>query len=234
LYEYAGWYGGKVRTCRALAELGVDGLITASSRHSPQIGIVAGMGHALGLPVRVHVAIAMEYSPSIAYARSVAAEVIEHYPRYNSCIIYQANEDAKRFPSWGLIPFGMECEMAVTETSKQVANLPGGRRLVVPVGSAMTLCGVLAGLSLPGAPVYERVVGVMVGADPSKRMDAWGPVDWKQRVRLVDAGMPYHKPAADVMFRGIELDPYYEAKCVPFVAPGDTLWVVGIRTVSAT
>jgi hypothetical protein len=39
----------------------------------------------------------------------------------------------------------------------------------------------------------------------------------------------YHKPAAAVTHCGLTLDPYYEAKCLPFMEPDDLLWIVGIR-----
>ena len=54
LYERAGSRGGKVRTCWQLAQTGQP-LVTAGARHSPQVGIVAGIAAALGVPCRVHV-----------------------------------------------------------------------------------------------------------------------------------------------------------------------------------
>jgi hypothetical protein len=55
LFEYAGVRGGKVRTCLALAREARHGLVTAGSRSSPQVNIVARIGRSLGLPVRAHV-----------------------------------------------------------------------------------------------------------------------------------------------------------------------------------
>ena len=51
---------------------------------------------------------------------------------------------------WLEIPFGMEVEQAITLTAEQVKNLPFDNRLfqriVIPVGSGMTLAGIIEGL----------------------------------------------------------------------------------------
>ena len=54
LYRVAGVSGGKARTCWGLAQ-GAPGLVTAGSRHSPQVNIVAHIAQELGVPCRVHV-----------------------------------------------------------------------------------------------------------------------------------------------------------------------------------
>ncbi|KKK60758.1 hypothetical protein LCGC14_3021180, partial [marine sediment metagenome] len=33
----------------------------------------------------------------------------------------------------------------------------------------------------------------------------------------------------DAKIGGIKLDAVYEAKCIPFLEPGDLFWIVGIR-----
>jgi hypothetical protein len=43
------------------------------------------------------------------------------------------------------------------------------------------------------------------------------------------AGLDYHQHAPVAALGGLELDPVYEAKCLPFLRPGDLLWVVGRR-----
>ena len=52
LYRFAGRCGGKVRTCRALAAPAAVGLVTAGSRSSPQVEIVASVAAELGLRCR--------------------------------------------------------------------------------------------------------------------------------------------------------------------------------------
>ena len=54
LFKIAGVCGGKARTCWAMGQ-GASGLVTASSRSSPQANIAAHVAKALGVPCRVHV-----------------------------------------------------------------------------------------------------------------------------------------------------------------------------------
>lgn len=223
LFSVAGVRGGKVRTCWALAR-GATGLVTAGSRSSPQVNIVAHIARRLGLPCRVHTPQGA-LSPEVRAAQEAGAEVVQHRAGYNSVIIARAREDAAE-RGWREIPFGMECAEAVRQTAGQVANLPPGR-LVVPVGSGMTLAGILQGLSERGDT--RPVLGVVCGADPAARLDAYAPRDWRSRgVTLVPAGVDYHVEAA-VDLAGLVLDPVYEAKVVPFLEPDDVLWNVGIR-----
>lgn len=137
LYTVAGVSGGKVRSCWALAQ-GATGLVTAGSRASPQVNIVAHIARRLGVPCAVHTP-AGEPSPEVADALACGAMRVEHRPGYNSVIIARAREDAAA-RGWTEIPFGMECQEAVKQTRQQVANVPADvRRLVVPVGSGMSL-----------------------------------------------------------------------------------------------
>lgn len=229
LFAFGGVRGGKVRTCRVLAD-GDKGLITAGSRSSPQVNIVAHVARAMGVPCRVHVP-AGELSPEVAAARDAGADVVQHTPGYNTVIVARARDDAAN-SGWTLIPFGMECEDAVAQTRRQVRNVPAdARRIVVPVGSAMSLAGVLWGLADAG--LTTPVVGVCVGADPAARLDRYAPPGWRDRVTLVQSGIDYHRPAPETILRGVALDPIYEAKCIPHVRDGDLLWVVGIRQTAA-
>lgn len=218
--------GGKVRSCWHLAQ-GATGLVTAGSRQSPQVNIVASIGKALGVPVRVHTPTG-ELSPEVQDAQRKGATVVQHAAGYNNVIIARAREDAAA-AGWREIPFGMECAEAVKQTRRQVANLPSEvKRIVIPVGSGMSLCGVLWGLKDCGRDDVA-VVGVRVGSDPAKRLAQYAPSDWQTRVTLVASSLDYHAPAPTDSLEGVLLDPIYEAKCLPFLQPGDCLWLVGIR-----
>jgi len=217
--------GGKARTCWALAQ-GAAGLVTAGSRQSPQVNIVAHIAKALGVPCRVHTPTG-ELSPEVRQAQEWGAEVVQHKAGYNNVIIARAREDAQRL-GWTEIPFGMECEEAVAQTRQQAANLPReAKRLVVPVGSGMSLAGVLWGLRDHGLTL--PVLGVCVGADPAKRLDKYAPPDWREVVTLERSSFDYHAAAPETRLGEVALDAIYEAKCLPFLEPGDCLWVVGMR-----
>jgi len=225
LFAIAGVRGGKVRTCWTLAQ-GAKGLVTAGSRQSPQVNIVAHVAKRLGIPCRVHVPTGKP-TPELQAAAQAGADVVPQTPGHNSVIIKRARDDAKA-RGWREIPFGMECIEAVAATSTQVAALPDGcKRIVVPVGSGMTLAGILTGMQKAG--VSLPVLGVVVVADPADRLDKWAPKGWRQRVKLVPAGQDYHDPAPVTVLDGLQLDPIYESKCIPHLKPDDLLWCVGIR-----
>lgn len=227
LFHRGGSSGGKVRTCWALAtQPGVEGLITAGSRHSPQVNIVAGIAQHLGLPCRVHIP-AGPGTREVFNATVAGAEVVRHRPGYNTVIVARAEEDAAARPGWALIPFGMECAEAVEQnaaTAEALGLLLPPKRVVVPVGSGMTLAGLVRGL-----PAGWTVFGVRVGADPRRRLDKWAP-GWEDRVVLHTYPSGYDSPLDGVSLPdGTRLDPHYEAKAAQYIAPGDLLWVVGLR-----
>jgi 1-aminocyclopropane-1-carboxylate deaminase/D-cysteine desulfhydrase-like pyridoxal-dependent ACC family enzyme len=232
LFAIDGAPGGKVRTCLALAQAGLaagrKGLVTAGSRASPQVNIVAHVARRLGVPARCHTPTG-ELSPEVAQAAAIGAEIVQHKAGYNNVIIARAHEDAV-INDWVEIPFGMECWEAVTQTRRQIANLPAEvTSIVVPIGSGMSLAGILHGLDDAGRKDM-RVTGVWVGADPKDRLDEYAE-GWRRRQRLIlcKAAGDYHTAAPDIELAGVLLDPYYEAKCIPFMEPGDLLWCVGIR-----
>jgi 1-aminocyclopropane-1-carboxylate deaminase/D-cysteine desulfhydrase-like pyridoxal-dependent ACC family enzyme len=240
-FMVAGVRGGKVRTCLELARqaqaVGARGLITAGARQSPQVNIVAQVARNLGLGCRVHVPQGA-LTPELEAALEAGAELVRHKAGYNNVIIARARADAEEHNEWYYIPFGMECMEAVVQTAHQVHGLPFGRfkRIVVPVGSGMTLAGILTGLNryewnrgrMPGRP---DVVGVVIGADPVKRMNKFAPVGWDEMVTFVPTMYDYHD---EVRFEesplgSVPLDPIYEAKCVSYLKMDDLFWVVGVR-----
>lgn len=228
-YTVAGVSGGKARTCwqLAMALPAPEGLVTAGSRSSPQVNIVAHVGVELGVPVRCFVP-GGKWSPELEAAAMAGATLVPVRPGHNSVITARAREWAEQHHLWREIPFGMECKEAVRATAGQVANLPPEvKRLVVPVGSGMSLAGVLYGLL-----EHDRrppVLGVCVGADPDRRLRRWAPPLWRMMVDLVLADVDYHRPAPVTQWGAVTLDSVYEAKCIPYLEPGDGLWCVGIR-----
>lgn len=226
LFECFELRGGKARTCSVLASTAKKGLVTASARASPQSKIVATFASKLGIPCRIHTAWG-GVTDELATAESLGAEILQHRPGYNSVIRRRAKDDAET-RGWSEIPFGMESSAAIETTMRQVQNIPkSSGRIVVPVGSGMTLAGVLHGLAYYG--LSSPVLGVVVGANPIKRLEYWAPQGWRDNVVLVSAKAPYKKRIVDTKIGEIELDPVYEAKCLPFLEENDCLWIVGYR-----
>lgn len=229
LFEQAGMRGGKVRTCAALVAAaraqGTAGIVTAGARSSPQVAIVARLCRQAGLPCRAHVP-AGAPGPELLSAAADGAELVPHRPGYNSVIVARARDDAGD-RGWFEIPFGMECGEAVCQTAAQVANLPRGtKRIVVPVGSGMSLAGILWGLA--NAAFLSTILGVIIGADPRRRLNAFAPPMWEDMCELISSGRRYDKHV-DACVGSVKMDPVYEAKCVPFLRADDLLWIVGCR-----
>jgi hypothetical protein len=228
-YAFAGVRGSKVRTCVHFiekAKAAKVGVTTAGSRHSPQVNFVAQIAHRLGVPCRVHVPTG-DLTPELIAARAAGAKIIQHEFGRNSVIMARAREDAEE-RGWIEIPYGMESQEAIDFTKPQVANVPADTsRIVNACGSGMTLAGILWGL-------VEReldipVVAVCVGNVPEDRLDRWAPPGWRDMVTLIDDPSKYEDPADYTVYDDVILDAYYEAKCVPYLKPGDLLWVSAIR-----
>ena len=230
LWRVGGAIGGKARTCWYLAQ-GAKGLVTSGSRASPQANIVAQVAQRLGIPCRVHTPEGT-LSPELLLARKAGAVIVQHKAGYNNVIIARAREDAK-MQGWINIPFGMECQEAVEQTAKQVACITHQtQRIIIPVGSGMSLAGLLHGLNRRNLSI--PVLGVVVGASPERRLKKFAPFGWRNAVTLVPSGSDYHKPAVNTMLGDLHLDSHYEAKCLPFLQPDDLMWVVGVRASEST
>lgn len=222
--------GGKVRTCLHIARQalqdGATTLVTAGSRQSPQVNIVAEVAAHLGLSAQCHVPQG-ENTPELTSALASGAELVRHQAGYNTVIVARAREAAKQ-DGHVEVPFGMEDPLAVTYTAAQVENIPVDTpRIVMPVGSGMSLAGVLHGLQERG--LHIPVLGVCVGADPLERLSEYAPDGWEDMVTLVHSEQDYHDPAPETVLGKIQLDPIYEAKCLPYLEDGDLLWIVGKR-----
>lgn len=232
LFEFAGMRGGKVRSCLHIASMaqsdGYVGLITAGSRHSPQVAIVSRIAQALKMKCRVHVPWGAT-TDEIEIAKNAGAEVITQKPGYNSVIVARCHTDALQHRDWVEVPFGMECYEAVNMTAEQVVNIPlEVKRIVMPVGSGMSACGVSKGLLSKHRS--QTIVGVRVGADPIKRLDHFWP-HWRKNMTLLTHYLPYDKHVKATI-GDVVLDEVYEAKALSYCEPGDLLWIVGVRGIT--
>ena len=224
LFSVAGIRGAKARTCWHLSQ-GAKGLVSAGSRQSPQANIVAQIAKNLNIPCHIHTPEG-ELSAELIDAKMTGAKIVQHKAGYNNVIIARAREDSQK-TGWTNIPFGMECKEAISQTMAQVKNIPPEvKRIVIPVGSGMNLAGLLCGLKEENLNI--PVLGVKVGADPTKRLNKYAPSGWRNMVKIVDCGIDYHKQVKGEI-NGIILDPIYEAKCLPYLEKGDLFWIIGVR-----
>ncbi len=89
--------------------------------------------------------------------------------------------------------------------------------------------GVLTGLRATHNPI--PVLGVIVGADPKRRLSRYAPPPWVRpgQLDLIRARVDYHTEVDAHLGGIIRLDPIYESKCYPYTKPCDLFWIVGIR-----
>lgn len=222
---------------RALIELArrenAVGLVAASSRMATMGSRVALAAKILGLPCRIHVPSGEETTETRA-ARAYGAELITQSPGYLTVLQARGRKDAEE-RGWLYVPLGLEHPISIEQVRKQAANIPRDgsiKRIVVTVGSGTALAGVLwgmadAGIDLPvlGVCVREDEIRKKVVAKLSKE----APPDWESRVKLVPCGLAYDAEASVSKLDGVQLDPVYEAKILPFLEDGDLFWIVGIR-----
>jgi len=224
LFSIAGVNGGKVRSCWKLMQ-GSKGVVTAGSRKSPQVNIVASIAKELGIPCYAHTPCG-ELGEELLLAKSKGANIIQEKPGYNGVIISRARKHAEQI-GYLEVPFGMICNTSVEETRNQVKDIPEGvKRIVITVGSGMSLAGLLHGLQDLNLDI--PILGVVVGKNPIKTLNEYAPFFWNKNVTLIESGVDYHKEVYST-WNGIKLDPIYEAKCVQFLQDGDLFWIIGVR-----
>lgn len=233
-FEYAGVKGGKVRTAKLLASKAMKGLVTSGSKQSPQIVIISHIAEKMKLPFFGHTPTG-ELSPELKkIQKNKFTTIIQHKPGYNSVIIKRGKDFAlEKNLTW--IPFGMECKEAITETAKQVENIVPYKniikRIVVPIGSGMSFLGIKKGLQDFNLDI--PLVGVQVGGEYEKRFKKFDTNFFENtflnKYNIIKSPIPYHTYYKDNIFKGIHLDPIYEAKTIPFLKEKDLLWIVGIR-----
>ena len=217
--------GSKVRSLWYLAH-DAAGLVAYGSRHSPHGNRVAHVAQAFGIPCHLHIA-GGALLPEYQMAERASAHIFRHTPGYMTVIAARAREDAKQH-GYYLVPFGVVCREAVQHVIPQVTDIPDAvQRIVMAVGSGITLAGLLHGLQ--HADRHIPVLGVCVGKSPLETLTHYAPQGWQSQVSLVASSLPYEKPAPN-RWRGLVLDPIYEAKCVPFLRAGDLLWIIGVRS----
>jgi 1-aminocyclopropane-1-carboxylate deaminase/D-cysteine desulfhydrase-like pyridoxal-dependent ACC family enzyme len=234
LFEIAGIRGGKVRACWVLAER-AKGLVTAGSRFSPQANIVAQIAKYKRIPCHIHTPKGT-LGAEIQAAVEAGAKLFQWDFGYTSVLRARAAADALAM-GWKEVPFGMECAESIEQVREQVFDLPTSiKRIVICVGSGMTLAGMLhgmvdAGLKVPvlGICVGGGMDGKKISATLQQRLDRYAPQNWRMMVSLVRCDLQYEEQAPEIEKWGVEFDPHYEAKCLPYVQSSDLFWVVGIR-----
>ena len=232
LFDFAGVRGSKARAGRAIA-MSSAGLSAASSRNSTMLGRVARLAEAVGIPARIHIAPAKSRTAEELDAIAHGAELVAGKAGYLRTLVGWSRADAAGREGWTHIELGLESDTYTEINRGQAANIPAeAERIVVCVGSGNGLATVLLGLEDAGL-AHIPVLGVMVGIDPTALLDRRAPEGWRERLELVAVETDYKQPAEATALGPIDLDPYYEAKCLPYLRPGDLFYVLARRSVDS-
>lgn len=235
-FDFFGVCGGKARSALQLIQNGISNgyksFCTAGSRMSPQCEIVSFICEQF--KVECHLFMPQGFNTSVINNISKNKKSFIHRTKvgYNSVLMHDAKNYAMNNNCF-YIPFGMECEENIEVTKHQVCNIPKDvKRIVVPCGSGMSMISIIKGLDY--YKMYDKVViGVIVGKNPKKTFARFIHNDLfdkcKINYKFVKSHYNYHDSAKQNVLCGIELDPIYEAKCIPFLEKDDLLWIVGHR-----
>lgn len=236
--------GSKVRQYArmAAAQEGAPMIVGCSAHSAMQIYVAAAakLGGVKGI---VYTAGRAEPTDATVYAKRMGAEVVEVRPAYLSVVQARAHERAAKLRK-GYVRWNVDG--AVDDAAEQVKNIPlEAKRIIVSTGSGLTAAGVLAGLWLIGrsnVPVVCAAVSPMAEAYKIKalalasilRLDKREGMKPKlSRLGILRCKQKYEQWEAAVLPDGSPLDPYYAAKALRYVKPGDVLWIPGVRPMSA-
>jgi len=218
--------GTKARALYAIASDAKLGVVTAGGRSSTQSLMMGCVARHLNLPFAYHCP-AGDSTPILEFLESIGTRIERHRPGYGGVVSARGREDAAA-TGFTFIPTGVEGPrmIAVVSAAAAQVDFTGVSRLVVPVGSGMTLCGILRHV----ATLRNRpdVVGVSVGASPKRRLKLYAPANWQSFVEIVSPEISFKKSGPDD-FHGVPVDPHYSGKCVSFLQSGDMFWNSGAR-----
>ena len=227
--------GAAIEAMLAAAQ-GVQGIVTAGSRHSVQIMVAAVVAKRVGLHCRVHIPSGAE-TPEVAFVRALGAEVVQHSPDPGCLPMVDSwvREDVDVLRGLALLlPPGLTTATAVAATRRRAElvlrrSTPRGRRpsperIVVVGGSGTTA----AGLLLATAGQRTKVLVVKVGANCERAVSLLAGAE-AARAEFVTAVLPYSEAAQVCSLGSIGLDRYYEAKALEYLRAGDLFWLSGNR-----
>lgn len=255
-FSFCGVNGSKLRQCMQLVDKFPDqaanGLITATSILSPQAVIVAAVAKSKGVPctimyggTTVERLAKLDY-PRLCFQLGADVKIVAATGR-TSAITAQAAELARR-TGRQLIRYGFDMrgniDCFLGSVAEQVQNIPERLdNIVVTCGSAITLVGILFGLSLYGKKV-ANVYAIGVAPNREAKIKEYARLiaesghksDITAPLRYIDAfrfykGFKYENRVTSY-YHGITFHPRYEAKAFRWLQNtrlhGDTLfWITG-------
>lgn len=232
-YKIGAAIGGKARVAVSLItnaiSKGYTDIVTTGSRDSRQCEIISSICEDMGVNCHLFMPSGKDTDVTNAISNRKFSTIHRTKVGYNSVLISHSSSWANANNAY-YIPFGMECSECIDINMHQVRNIPDCiKRIVIPCGGGMQMISVIKGLNHYGMG-HIKVVGIQVGANPKRVLSRFLPDDGlfgtNYNYELIESKTPYGRHV-NVSLCGIELDPIYEAKCVPFLQSGDLLWIVG-------
>jgi len=235
-YEIYSVCGGKARSAYYLIQKGLSEgktqFVTCGARTSPQCEIISCICEAL--KVKCHLFMPQGQDTSILKTIYKNKYSILHRTKvgYNNVLISWSKKFCEE-NNFYYIPFGMECKENIDIISEQVINIPiESKKIVITVGSGMSLVGLLNGLEKQGW--YDKeVLGISVGKDPTKTINKYINAP-HINYSIIKSPLDYDKKPKITNLYGIELDPYYESKCIDYIHEGDLFYIIGKRKAEIT
>lgn len=225
--------GGKAQGAYYLIQeakrLGKKGVVSCGSRHSPQCKLVGKISYYEGVDCHLFLPIGPETDTIVEVSKLSNCTLHRLNKGYTSQIIKGAR-DFSILNDYYLIPFGMKCKENINIIAKQCANIPNTiKRVVVPIGSGVTFCGVLKGVH--DYKLNCEVIGVQTGALSEDFINQNKPIlnSVKYKIYTFEPNLiPKDRYATmvDASIGDVKLNPIYEAKCREFIQPGDLFWIV--------
>lgn len=128
--------------------------------------------------------------------------------------------------------------LAIEDAARQTANIPDAARVVVPTGTGLTAIGIIVGIVRNARawrnPVLLCTVSELADVDAikAKASEIVGGAPLPS-IEVARCAGGYEDAAEWQLPDGTTLDPWYAAKCIPVMKPGDCLWNTGCRPLEA-
>lgn len=235
LIEVCGCSGGKAECIFELMKRHDNKcFVTCGSRDSLQCEIVSQLCEYLGYTCHIFLPEG-QATPTINRMRENSHTYIHAIPDGRMVVLKKRARDYAAQFGMTLIPFGVQAPSSVFVVASQTVNIPEDvKRIVVPVGGGITLCGIMQGLVNAGR-TDVKVLGVLTGGNPEKTIRKYRPLFNPINYELVPwtEGSPTQRygDKVETSIGDVPLDPVYEAKCKKFLQEGDLLWIVGYHEV---
>lgn len=245
--------GSKLRQCQILIEknIGYDGIVTGTSIKSPQAPIVASVGRSLGKPTKIlyggTTIESLNNNPYYHVCKQMGSEVdICSKLAYTSVLNHKAESFAKEHNYFN-VRYGFDLakniDVFIDSVARQTENIPYIDNMVVTVGSAITIIGILYGIAINGIKV-KRVYGIGCAPNRISKINEYANMIYLHTgvsiplniLEYIDAfntlpGYKYENTVHEE-YEGIIFHPRYEAKTFSWLKKqhlsGDTLmWITG-------